>query len=135
MGTGSGLWLATVTAAALATSGGSAAQRPSHDEERARDSDICGYRLMTERERTQYREQVRAARTDEERDRIRNQHGDRMRARAKERGVVLSCAESDRAARSWNDGGAVYGHQGGVQSAPGGAPVLAVRNGGAREKT
>ena len=50
---------------------GVGAQKPSHDEERARDSDICGYQLMTERERSQYRERVQRSGGGEELDRIR----------------------------------------------------------------
>lgn len=74
----------------LAASPGVGAQRPSHDEERARDSDICGYQLMTERERAQYRERVQRS-GGEELDRIRSEHQEQMQARARERGVVLSC--------------------------------------------
>jgi len=76
--------------ALLAASRVVGAQKPSHDEQRARDSDICGYQLMTERERAQYRERVRGE-AGEELDRILSEHREQMQARAKERGVVLSC--------------------------------------------
>jgi hypothetical protein len=75
----------------LATSPHGGAQKPSHDEERTRDSDICGYQLMTERERAQYRERIQRGGSGEELDRILNEHREQMKARAKERGVTLSC--------------------------------------------
>lgn len=51
--------------------------------------DLFGSQMMTEQERVQQRERMRNARTDEERDRIRAEHHERMRVRAKERGVTL----------------------------------------------
>ena len=83
--------LAAMAVALLAASQGVGAQKPSHDEERARDSDICGYQLMTERERSQYRERVQRSGGGEELDRIRSEHEEQMQARARQRGVVLSC--------------------------------------------
>lgn len=77
--------------ALLAASQGVGAQKPSHDEERARDSEICGYQLMTERERTHYRERLQRSGGSEELERIRSEHREQMQARARERGVVLSC--------------------------------------------
>jgi hypothetical protein len=56
----------------------------------ARNGDIYGYQLMTERERTEFRERVRAAGTEQEREQIRSAHHAQMQARAKERGVTLS---------------------------------------------
>jgi len=91
MGIGSRRCLAVVAVALLAASEGVGAQKPSHDEERARDSDICGYQLMTERERAQYRERVQRSGGGEELERIRDEHQEEMQARARERGVVLSC--------------------------------------------
>ena len=46
---------------------------------------------MTERERAQYRERVQRSGGGEELERIRNEHEEGMQARARERGVVLSC--------------------------------------------
>ena len=91
MGIGSRTCLAVVAGVLLAASQGVGAQKPSHDEDRARDSDICGYQLMTERERAQYRERVQRSGGGEELERIRNEHEEGMQARARERGVVLSC--------------------------------------------
>lgn len=56
----------------------------------ARNGDIYGYQLMTERERTEFRQRVRAAGTEQEREQIRSEHHAQMQVRAKERGVTLS---------------------------------------------
>lgn len=85
--------LAAVAVGLLAAAQPLHAQKPSHDEERARDRDICGYQLMTERERAEYRERARRA-SGEGLDQVVNEHRARMQARAKERGVVLSCDKS-----------------------------------------
>ncbi len=83
-------WLVAVVVAVLAASQSVCAQKPSHDEERARDRDICGYQLMTERERAEYRDRARRE-SGQELEQLLSEHRDRMQARAKERGVVLSC--------------------------------------------
>jgi 1,2-phenylacetyl-CoA epoxidase catalytic subunit len=44
---------------------------------------------MTEQERNEYRQRMRTAKTEEERERIRADHHKRMKERAKERGVTL----------------------------------------------
>jgi hypothetical protein len=50
---------------------------------------VYGSQLMTQQERTAYRARMRAAKTQEERERIRAEHHEQMKARAKERGVTL----------------------------------------------
>ncbi len=50
---------------------------------------IYGSQMMTEEERAAYRSQMRAATTQEERDRIRMEHHERMKERAKQLGVRL----------------------------------------------
>ncbi len=56
----------------------------------ARDQDqIYGSQLMTPEERAQFRERMRAAKTEDERERIRREHHAQMQQRAKERGVTL----------------------------------------------
>jgi hypothetical protein len=50
---------------------------------------IYGSELMTEKERSEYRERMRSAKTQQEREKIRSEHHDRMLARAKERGVKI----------------------------------------------
>ena len=97
MGIGSRSCLAAIAVVLLAASQVVGAQKPSHDEERARNSDICGYQLMTERERSHYRERVQRSGSGEELDRIRSEHREQMQARARERGVVLSCDKPGKA--------------------------------------
>jgi hypothetical protein len=50
---------------------------------------IYGSQLMTEQERAEHRDRMRAAKTDQEREKIRLDHHKKMQARAKERGVTL----------------------------------------------
>lgn len=50
---------------------------------------IYGSQLMTRQERIEHRNQLRAAKTLEERERIRAEHHTRMQERARERGVSL----------------------------------------------
>ena len=50
---------------------------------------VYGGQLMTERERNEYRDRIRSAKTHEERDGIRSTHREAMKARAKARGVTL----------------------------------------------
>ena len=59
-------------------------------ESQARYGDIYGYQLMTERERSEYRERMRTAATEQERQQLRNAHHEQMQERARERGVILS---------------------------------------------
>jgi hypothetical protein len=44
---------------------------------------------MTEQERNEFRAKMRAAKTAEEREQIRKEHHERMKARAEERGLKL----------------------------------------------
>ena len=50
---------------------------------------IYGAQLMTQQERLEYRDRMRAARTLQEQEQIRNQHHEQMQSRAKERGTTL----------------------------------------------
>ena len=54
-----------------------------------RDQDIYGSQLMTAQERDAHRNKMRAAKTEQERERIRAEHHEQMKVRAKERGVTL----------------------------------------------
>jgi len=54
-----------------------------------RDEDIYGTQFMTQQERELYREQMRAARSADERERLELYHRNRMHARARNKGVVL----------------------------------------------
>jgi hypothetical protein len=51
---------------------------------------IYGSQLMTPQEREEYRARMRTAKTSEERERIRNEHHERMKERAREQGVTLA---------------------------------------------
>jgi hypothetical protein len=57
-------------------------------QDRTRDR-IYGSQLMTQEERSQYRNQMRSAKTAKEREQIRAEHHERMKVRAKERGMTL----------------------------------------------
>lgn len=50
---------------------------------------VYGSQLMTRQERMEYHNRMRAAKTLEERERIRKEHHAKMQLRAKERGVTL----------------------------------------------
>lgn len=50
---------------------------------------IYGAQLMTQQERIEFRAKLRAAKTVAERERIRKEHHERMKERAKARGVTL----------------------------------------------
>src|SRR5512134_2621441 len=77
-------------------------------------SEIYGSQLMTTQERDQYRDRMRAAKTDAERERIRAEHHERMNERAKSRGLSLP----DQPARGGY--GAGPGAGGGMGTGPGG---------------
>ena len=64
-----------------------------------RDRDIYGSKLMTAQERNEYRNRMRAAKTAQEREQVRAEHHERMKVRAKERGVTLPDAPP--AGRGW----------------------------------
>lgn len=50
---------------------------------------IYGSQLMTPQERAEYRDKIRAAKSVEERERIRKEHHEKMKERAQARGVML----------------------------------------------
>ena len=66
---------------------------------------IYGSQLMTKQERIEHRSKMRAAKTAEAREQIRKEHHERMKERAKERGITLPDEQPAR------DGG--MGHGGG----------------------
>lgn len=70
------------------------AQQPRGDQvreqERLRDdAPIYGSQMMTDRERNEYREKMRNAKTLKEQETIRSQHHDQMKERGKSRGMML----------------------------------------------
>ncbi|ANA39616.1 hypothetical protein [Geobacter anodireducens] len=91
--------IVAVVGGALSLSAGVA---PATDQERVRErikenvrteakeqERIYGSQLMTKKERAEYRARVHAAKTAEERDKIRKEHHERMKERARERGLTL----------------------------------------------
>lgn len=81
----------------------------------AAEDTVYGSQLMTARERMEYRQRMQSARTEAERLAIRNEHHERMRARAQEMGVTLPDAPPAQGmGRRQNDGaGGRRGHGGG----------------------
>jgi hypothetical protein len=73
-------------------------------QDRTRDQ-IYGSQLMTREERNQYRKQIRAAKTAREREQIRAEHHERMKARAKERGITLPAEPPARGGKMGPGGG------------------------------
>ena len=55
----------------------------------AAEEQVYGSQLMTTQERAEHRARLQAASSEEERNRIRQEHHERMKIRAKERGVSL----------------------------------------------
>jgi len=55
----------------------------------ATDATIYGSQLMTNQERIEHRNKLRAAKTAEEREQVRLQHHEQMQLRAKEQGATL----------------------------------------------
>ncbi|MGE5028260.1 MAG: hypothetical protein ACM3JK_07280 [Betaproteobacteria bacterium] len=65
-------------------------QAQQQDQVRQQDQQrIYGSQLMTPEERNAYRAKMRSAKTQEEREKIRAEHHEQMKARAKERGIAL----------------------------------------------
>ena len=65
-------------------------QTRQQDQVRTQDQEqVYGSQLMTQEERMAYRTKMRAAKTQEERERVRAEHHEQMKVRAKERGVTL----------------------------------------------
>lgn len=65
------------------------AQDQTQAQDQIRDQDIYGSQMMTAQEHDAYRNKMRAAKTAQERERIRAEHHEQMKVRAKERGVSL----------------------------------------------
>lgn len=78
-----------LTAALLTALIGAGVQAQDQTRETLRDQDMYGYQMMTPAERDEYRARMRAARTNEEMERLRAEHHERMVQRARERGIAL----------------------------------------------
>jgi hypothetical protein len=92
--------LASALAAALLLPAGAYAEDQARDRDKLQTQDqtrdqlqdqdrIYGSQLMTEQERMEYRNRMRAAKTAQEREQIRKEHHERMKVRAKEKGVTI----------------------------------------------
>jgi len=64
-------------------------QNKDQTRDQIRDRDIYGSQLMTTGERSEYRAKMRATKTTQEREQIRKEHHERMKERAKGKGVTL----------------------------------------------
>lgn len=73
----------------LAARSAQAATAKASDQTQPADMPIYGSQLMTEQERTSFRARMWAAKTDEERNRIRSAHHEEMKTRAQAKGVTL----------------------------------------------
>lgn len=82
--------VATALVTALSLSAGFALAAEQEPAQAQKQPQVYGSQLMTEQERTEHRAKMRTAKTTEERDQIRKEHHERMKERAKERGVTLS---------------------------------------------
>ena len=112
---------AFAAALVLAAPWGASAQgqgqaQPGAQTQQQKQEPIFGSQLMTREERAAYRSRMRAAKTPEERARLRSEHHDQMVARAKERGVTLPAEPP--AGRPLGPGGGGGGMGGGM--GPGG---------------
>lgn len=75
---------------ALTVPGLAAEQAPLRQELQAQEQEqVFGSQLMTPEERMQHRERIRAAESETEREKIRQEHHEQMRIRAEQQGVVL----------------------------------------------
>ncbi|WP_321494755.1 hypothetical protein [uncultured Desulfobacter sp.] len=69
------------------------------------DEQIYGSQLMTQQERAEYHAKMRAVKTVQEREQIRNEHHEQMQERAKERGLTLPDEPSGRGGGMGRSGG------------------------------
>lgn len=91
---------------------------------------IYGYRMMTPEERDQYREQMRNARSPEERQTVRDEHHKAMTERAKERGVTLPEPRGPRSGAGGPGGRGGMGPGSGMGPGAGMGPGYGPGNGG-----
>jgi hypothetical protein len=80
------LFLSTLVSALLLAAGAGLAATP---ETVQTQEQVYGSQLMTQPERMEYRNKMRAAKTYQEREQIRNEHHEQMKVRAKAHGVTL----------------------------------------------
>lgn len=104
--------LTTMAVTLLATAAAAEDKSPAQAQEH-----IYGSHLMTEQERAEHRAQMRAAKTVEEKERLRKEHHERMKLRAKDRGVTIP---DEPPPRGGGKGPGGVGPGGGAGPGPGG---------------
>ena len=82
--------LALVIVLSLSTGSALAGDQERAQERVQKQEQIYGSQLMTQQERSEFRDRMRTAKTAEEREQIRKEHHERMKERAAERGVTLT---------------------------------------------
>jgi hypothetical protein len=113
--------LGAILAASLAGAPSTYAQSTSRDQARTQTQEqIYGSQLMTQQEMNEYRERMRLAKTEQEREKIRADHHARMQDRAMQRGVKLPDGPPAKSGGMGPGGGGVYGPGGGTGSGGGG---------------
>lgn len=110
--------------AAAAMTGAASGQVRHTDQDRLRQQDqerdmIYGSELMTQQERLEYRDRMRALRTAEERERFRLEHHAQMQARARERGLQLPPVPAGRTGAAGAGAGPGPGPMGAGAAGPG----------------
>lgn len=89
------LKISALTGALILASGFAAAADQERTQQQVQKQEqVYGSQLMTQQERVDYRSRMRAAKTVEEREQVRMEHHERMKERAKQRGVALPDAPS-----------------------------------------
>ncbi|MHB8989667.1 MAG: hypothetical protein ACYC6S_12910 [Desulfobulbia bacterium] len=80
---------AIIAVLALSLGVAAAADQERTQQQIQKQEQIYGSQMMTQQEREEYRLKMRAAKTVEEREKLRKEHHERMKTLAKERGVTL----------------------------------------------
>lgn len=83
------LTVASTLALSLGMAGAAEQERTQQQIQTQTQEQIYGSQMMTPQEREEYRLRMRTAKTVEEREQIRKEHHERMKALAKERGITL----------------------------------------------
>lgn len=114
------IWLLPLAAGIAAMSSiamGQDKMQPQDQVRQQSQQQIYGSQLMTQEERNAYRTKMRSAKTLEEREKIRAEHHEQMKARAKERGVTLP-DEPPMRGGGMGPGGGMMGPGGGMGGGP-----------------
>lgn len=102
---------------------GAAEQERAQDQKQIQSQEqIYGSQMMTPQEREEYRLRMRTAKTLEEREQIRKEHHERMKAVAKERGMTLPEEPPARGGGMGSGGGGMGPGSGGIGAGRGMSP-------------